>query len=141
MNSLMKVTLATIAQYLLLPLVIIIFIKPVFAENTNSPLKPCIVVSHCVKEDWTYTKTRTKFEEAKEIVLNTPRTKIVEEKNNYFHAEAQTKWMRYTDDLELFLDEDRGLIEVRSESREGIGDMGVNAKRVNLLKEKLDNIS
>ena len=46
------------------------------------------------------------------------------------HKEAKTKWRRYTDDLLLKAIPEEGIIQVRSESRVGIGDNGVNQKRV-----------
>ena len=45
--------------------------------------------------------------------------------------------MKYVDDLEVsFVPESRKLL-VRSESRVGEGDLGVNQKRVDFLKSKL----
>ena len=64
------------------------------------------------------------------IVSETERTKIVEKTDSYIHAEAKTKWRRYTDDLLIKTIPEKGIIQVRSESRVGIGDNGVNQKRV-----------
>ena len=66
-----------------------------------------------------------------------PRSVIVELDGDYLHAEFTSKWMKYVDDLEVsFVPESRKLL-VRSESRVGEGDLGVNQKRVDLLKSKL----
>ena len=70
------------------------------------------------------------FKKATKILLDSPRTKIVEQTNSYIHAEAKTKWRRYTDDLLLKAIPEEGIIQVRSESRVGVGDNGVNQKRV-----------
>ena len=67
-------------------------------------------------------------------------TKIVEQTNSYLHAEAKTRWRRYTDDLLLKVIPEKGIIQVRSESRVGIGDMGVNQKRVDDLAYRLSTI-
>ena len=45
--------------------------------------------------------------------------------------------MKYVDDLEVSFVPESGKLLVRSESRVGEGDLGVNQKRVDLLKSKL----
>ena len=70
------------------------------------------------------------FKKATKIVSETARTKIVEKTDSFIHAEAKTKWRRYTDDLLLKAIPEKGIIQVRSESRVGVGDNGVNQKRV-----------
>ena len=103
-------------------------------------LKPCIQVSHCVREDLNVEKIDSSFEKVKSIVENIPRTKIVESDGDYLHAEVTSRIMKYVDDLEIsFLPENNNLI-IRSESRVGDGDFGVNRKRVDLIINKvLDN--
>ena len=97
--------------------------------NTNE-LPECIVLTHCVRENLKVNDLENAFKKAIKIVLETPRTKIVEQTNSYIHAEAKTKWRRYTDDLLLKIIPEKGIIQVRSESRVGIGDNGVNQRRV-----------
>ena len=46
----------------------------------------------------------------------------------------RTKLMRYVDDLELYYDEKQGLVHVRSASRLGRRDFGVNRNRVEALR-------
>ncbi len=100
-------------------------------------LNPCIEVAHCVREEWNVEKIDNPFEEIKSIIENTPRTKIVDLDNDYLHAEATSKWMKYVDDLEVsFLSESNSLI-IRSESRVGESDLGVNKKRVDLIKSQV----
>jgi uncharacterized protein (DUF1499 family) len=45
--------------------------------------------------------------------------------------------MRYVDDVELYYDEPAGLVHVRSASRLGRRDFGVNRKRVEELRAAL----
>tara|TARA_B100000965_G_scaffold370153_1_gene358065 strand:- start:100 stop:408 length:309 start_codon:yes stop_codon:yes gene_type:complete len=87
-------------------------------------------MTHCVKEDFKVNDTRKAFKKAIKIVSDTTRTKIVEQTSSYIHAEAKTKWRRYTDDLLVMAIPEKGIIQVRSESRIGIGDNGVNQRRV-----------
>ena len=97
--------------------------------STND-LPDCVVITHCVREDFKVEDIENAFKKAAKIVSNTPRTKIVEMTDSYIHAEAKTKWRRYTDDLLVKAIPDKGIIQVRSESRVGIGDNGVNQKRI-----------
>ncbi len=71
-----------------------------------------------------------------EAVRGTERTTIVQGDAHYLHAEVVSPWHFYTDDLELML-RDNGRIEVRSSSRIGYYDFGVNRKRIEALREAL----
>jgi len=77
------------------------------------------------------------FEEIKTFIENTPRTEIVEIDGDYLHAEATSKWMKYVDDLEVSFLPESNILSIRSESRVGDSDLGVNQKRVDLLKSKM----
>jgi len=73
------------------------------------------------------------------LVLKLPRTRIVNEKAGYMHAECQTAVMGFVDDLELHLREADGVIAMRSASRLGYSDFGVNRKRLEGLRVQLVN--
>lgn len=73
----------------------------------------------------------------REAVQATTRTDVVTYSDRYLHAESTSLWMRYVDDLELLLDPATGRVDVRSASRVGYGDMGVNAARVQALRTQL----
>jgi uncharacterized protein (DUF1499 family) len=63
-----------------------------------------------------------------------PRTRIVMEEAGYLRAEATSLIFRFVDDLECSLDRTAGVIHLRSASRVGYGDLGVNRKRVERLR-------
>ena len=63
-----------------------------------------------------------------------PRTTLVEQKSNYLCAEFKTATMGYVDDVEFALDARTKAIQVRSASRLGIRDFGVNRKRIEALR-------
>jgi uncharacterized protein (DUF1499 family) len=65
-----------------------------------------------------------------------PRVTVVTATDRYLHAEARTRLFRFVDDLELLLVED-GELMVRSASRLGRGDLGVNGRRVARLRAAL----
>ena len=67
-------------------------------------------------------------------VMQTERTQIIEEGPNYIYAEFRTKFLRFVDDVEFGFDPGRGVIHVRSASRLGRKDFGVNRARVESLR-------
>jgi uncharacterized protein (DUF1499 family) len=62
------------------------------------------------------------------------RAKVIREEGNYLYAEYKSALMGYVDDVELLLDEKAGLVHVRSASRLGRSDFGVNRKRIEELR-------
>ena len=66
-----------------------------------------------------------------------PRTKIILETPDYIHATATSLVFRFVDDLELQLVSDGKTIDVRSASRVGYSDMGVNRRRLEELRKRL----
>src|SRR6185503_3811873 len=68
------------------------------------------------------------------VVAAMPRTKIVDERPGYLHAECTSRIFRFVDDLELQRSGTGSRVDVRSASRVGYGDMGVNRKRVESLR-------
>ena len=100
-------------------------------------LPECVVITHCIRVDWPVSDLDKAFLKTKEAIRQTPRTEIVEENDSYVHAEATTKWMHYVDDLEVRKIPQKKTLQVRSESRVGIGDNGVNKKRIDDLEYRL----
>ena len=112
-------------------------VTPSSAIASHIELQPCIQVSHCVIEELNVETIDSPYEKVKSIVQNIPRTIIVESDGDYLHAEVTSRIMKYVDDLEIsFLPEKNNLI-IRSESRVGDGDFGVNRKRVDLIVDNL----
>ena len=67
-----------------------------------------------------------------------PRTRIVKRTSDYLHAECRSKWLGFVDDLELHLRTAHGnVVAVRSASRIGYSDFGVNRARVEQLRSDL----
>ena len=113
------------------------FLFPSSSFASHLKLKPCIEVAHCVREEWKFDNIEDPFEEIKTLIQNSPRTEIVEIDGDYLHAEATSKWMKYVDDLEVSFIPESNILSIRSESRVGESDLGVNQKRVDLLKSKM----
>ena len=64
-------------------------------------------------------------------------TTVVKEETNYLHAVASTPFFRLRDDLELLIDPTNGVIHVRSASRLGRRDFGVNRARAEDLRARI----
>jgi len=63
--------------------------------------------------------------------------RVVAEREGYLHAEFTSKIFRFVDDLEMRLDRENGEIHIRSASRVGHSDFGVNRKRVEGIWQQL----
>ncbi len=74
---------------------------------------------------------------ARDAVAKLPRTRIVTDADGYLHAECRSALMGFVDDLELHLRPADAQIAVRSASRLGYSDMGVNRRRVEALRAAL----
>jgi len=72
----------------------------------------------------------------RKAVESLPRTKVIREDSNYLYAEFRTPLLRYVDDVEFFFD--GKVIHVRSCSRLGRRDFGVNRKRVEELRRVVE---
>jgi uncharacterized protein (DUF1499 family) len=66
-----------------------------------------------------------------------PRTRIVVDEAGYLHAEVTSRLFRFVDDVEALLDPGGARIDVRSASRVGYSDLGVNRARVEVLRGAL----
>ncbi|SDW33481.1 DUF1499 domain-containing protein [Marinobacter mobilis] len=62
---------------------------------------------------------------------------IVARQEYYLRAEATTRVLRFVDDLEFLFQPAQGLIHVRSASRVGYSDFGVNRERLERIRQQL----
>jgi uncharacterized protein (DUF1499 family) len=62
---------------------------------------------------------------------------VVERSDGYLHATATSSLFGFVDDLELYADTEHGILQARSVSRLGDSDMGVNSKRLEMLRKAL----
>ncbi|SEK87372.1 DUF1499 domain-containing protein [Nitrosovibrio tenuis] len=63
--------------------------------------------------------------------------KIIKREPGYIYAQFTTRLMKYVDDVEFWYDPSAEVIQVRSASRLGSSDLGVNRKRIELVRQKL----
>ena len=63
---------------------------------------------------------------------------VIRHEGNYLYAEFRTRLLRFVDDVEFFFDEKAGLIHLRSASRLGRRDFGVNRARGEALRSRIE---
>lgn len=79
---------------------------------------------------------RGRIAAARSVIESLPRTQIVRAEKNYLYAEFRTRFLRYVDDVELYFD--GKVLQVRSCSRLGRRDFGVNRERVEQLRALIE---
>ena len=114
---------------------------------SNDRLSPCPKAPNCVSslsDDRSHyvEPLRYKFsqEEAREklisIIESMKRSQIVTAKTNYIHATFKSTLFGFLDDVEFSFDDERKSINVRSASRTGYYDLGVNRRRVEEIRRR-----
>ncbi len=84
------------------------------------------------------------WQQLKRLALSAGGT-VHEESQSYLWVSFTSKWLRFTDDVEFRIDAERNMIHVRSASRIGRSDFGVNRQRIEALRmqylSKLPSVS
>ena len=132
--------------FIILALIILIFTldkKFTLAVNSiseNNILTNCSNPNNCVLESWKVNDINKSFNELIDILENTPRIKIISAQNDYLHALAISRVMKFVDDIEIKKYEKDNILKVKSSSRTGFYDLGVNKRRINTLHFRLIEI-
>ncbi len=111
-------------------------------------LAPCPASPNCICSDGCDPQHQTQpfrlkqpaadaWETVKHVVQQLPRTRIITQTDAYLHAECHSVVFGFVDDLELHLRPADNIIAVRSASRLGYSDFGVNRKRIETLRARL----
>ena len=108
--------------------------------SNNNILGACSNPNNCVFETWEVTNSDESFKELIDILKNTPRIKIINIKEDYLHALATSRVMKFIDDIEIKKSEKGNILKVKSKSRTGFYDLGVNKRRINTLHFRLIDI-
>ena len=109
---------------------------------------PCSTTPNCVSSqspDQEHTIAPLSFTTSPEAAFNNlkatlaaqPRVNILTATNDYIRTEFTIPIVGFVDDVEFYLDRTANLIQVRSASRLGESDLGVNRKRLEMLRTKL----
>jgi uncharacterized protein (DUF1499 family) len=73
------------------------------------------------------------------VVRSLPRSRVVASSGDTVRAEFRTR-LGFVDDVDFRIDEAAGVIHVRSASRKGYWDLGVNRRRVEAIREGFGNV-
>jgi len=68
------------------------------------------------------------------VLKSVPGTSVVVQRPDYLYAQSQTRWLKFVDDIEFWVNPASQVIEVRSASRLGRKDFGVNRQRVETIR-------
>ncbi len=69
-----------------------------------------------------------------QVLTQMPGTVIVTQNADYLYAQSTTALLKFTDDVEFWLDKPNNVIQARSSSRLGRKDFGVNRARVEAIR-------
>ncbi len=117
----------------------------------NGKLGPCPNTPNCVCSEESSTTSYIEplsfsdtaddaWQRLKQVVVSSGGS-IQTEEDGYLWVSFTTKWLRFVDDVELRMDANSHVIHVRSASRLGRSDFGVNRKRVEMLRLMLNGSS
>ncbi len=73
----------------------------------------------------------------KAIVEGMEGAKVISSDPGYLYAQFTTRLMKFVDDVEFWFDPANKVIQVRSASRVGRGDLGVNRRRIEAVRAAL----
>ena len=141
-------TIGTVLLIACMPLLSCSGKRPSNLGISDSRLAPCPASPNCLSSDaqdnnhkilpFQFNGSSNEvWKVVREVVSELPRTHIVNEMPEYLHAECRSAFFGFVDDLELHLRPTEGIIAVRSASRLGHSDFGVNHKRIETLREAL----
>jgi uncharacterized protein (DUF1499 family) len=121
--------------------------RPANLGVADGQFAPCPTTPNCVSSQsqerenaiapFRYTTSlEAAFDKLKTILAAQPRVSILTTTNDYIRTEFTLPIVGFVDDVEFYLDRKANVIQVRSASRLGESDLGVNRKRVETLREK-----
>jgi len=146
--TLRTLALGTLLLLIPMPLLSCAGQRPANLGVSDGGLAPCPSSPNCVSSDATDESHQVPpfrlavpsdeaWRAARKVVSELPRTRIAQETGDYLHAECRSVLFGFVDDLELHFRPAEGIIAIRSASRLGYSDLGVNRRRVGDLRASL----
>ena len=105
----------------------------------KSGLNPCFNPLNCVFFEKEFENVDKIFELLVTIAQQIPRTKVLENNQTYWKGVCRSLIFRFPDDLEILKIGKK--IQIKSASRYGGGDLGVNGNRVGKLLTDLERLN
>ena len=103
----------------------------------DGTLSSCLIPTNCVLVEWKFDNVNKSYEKLIDISESLARVKVLEKTESYWHGVVRSLIFRFPDDLEILKIPSKGIIQVRSASRLGLGDLGVNRNRIEKLYSQL----
>ena len=100
-------------------------------------LAPCDSPAHCASARWPLIQAGTSLEQLVPVILGLDGVEVVDTREGYLHATASSRLFGFVDDLEIHTLSASHELEVRSASRVGDSDLGVNNRRLERLHRAL----
>tara|TARA_Y100001968_G_scaffold247484_1_gene231942 strand:+ start:772 stop:1080 length:309 start_codon:yes stop_codon:yes gene_type:complete len=100
---------------------------------------PCLNPLNCVFFQKEFKNVDRTFGQLVTIAMKIPRTKVVENNDCYWKGVCRSLILRFPDDLEILKIGKK--IQIKSSSRYGGGDFGVNGRRVGRLLNDLEELN
>ena len=107
--------------------------------STQSGLSPCLNPLNCVFVQKEFTNADRIFTQLVTIAQEIPRTKVLESNDSYWKGVCRSLIFRFPDELEILKLGNK--IQIKSASRYGGGDLGVNGTRVGRLLTELEKLN
>ena len=106
-------------------------------NNVNSQVDKNADAEHHVEPLRYNGDARQAWMALRRVIDGMQRVKVITSEPNYLYAEFTSKLMGFVDDAEFYLDQKSGVIQVRSASRLGRSDLGVNRARIESIRAQL----
>ena len=107
--------------------------------SPESGLTPCLNPLNCVFFQKEFENIDRTFDQLVTIAEKIPRTKVLENNNSYWKGVCRSLIFRFPDDLEILKIGKK--IQIKSASRYGGGDLGVNGTRVGRILSDLEKLN
>ena len=108
-------------------------------QAPKSGLSPCLNPLNCVFFQKEFENVNNIFDQLVKIAQEIPRTKVLETNDNYWKGVCRSLIFRFPDDLEILKIGNK--IQIKSASRYGGSDLGVNGTRVGRLLTELEKLN
>jgi uncharacterized protein (DUF1499 family) len=129
----------------------LVFFIPVANSYAVESLAPCPVSPNCAvsqNADPNHAIDPIVYhvdkETAKQTLLKVlavvPRTEVIAKTDNYIHAISKSRIFKFVDDVEFYFPANESVIHIRSASRVGDSDFGVNRRRLEQIRLALQDL-
>lgn len=122
--------------------------RPAYLGTVQTSLQPCPSTPNCVSSldseeeshriaPFSTENNKLRIADLVALIASNPSAKVIVDSENYLYAEYTSSLMGFVDDVEFLVNATKQQIDVRSASRVGRSDFGVNRERIESLRQEL----